>query len=155
MSPADGRAQGYTKEERQSMSGPDIDPGVADGLLEEHWNKMKEARSMTFESHHRTKQGRVFPVEVTTNYVQFEEREFHWVYVRDITERKQAERAVRVSEARLNGFLEAAPVGMVVFDDQLRYLKINKSLAKINGLSVDDHLGKTMQEVVPPIAPRI
>ncbi|MCH8969329.1 MAG: PAS domain S-box protein, partial [Planctomycetes bacterium] len=149
------RSLGYTQEELQSMTVPDIDPGFSDGLLEEHWNKMKEARSMTFESHHRTKQGRVFPVEVTTNYVQFEEREFHWVYVRDITERKQAERAVRVSEARLNGFLEAAPVGMVVFDDQLRYLKINKSLAKINGLSVDDHLGKTMQEVVPHIAPGI
>lgn len=73
----------------------------------------------------------------------------------EITERKQAEEAARVSEARLNAFFESAPVGMVVFNDQLKYLKVNEALAEINGISAEDHIGKTMQEVVPNVASTI
>lgn len=72
---------------------------------------------------------------------------------RDITERKRAEKAAHVSEAWLDAFFKSAPIGMVVMDDQLRYLKINDSLAEINGLPAEDHYGKSLHEVVPHIAP--
>ncbi len=73
----------------------------------------------------------------------------------DITLRKRAEQAIRVSEARLSAFFAAAPVGMVLFDDQFRYLRINETMAGVNGLPVDDHLGKTVDQVVPKIAPLV
>ena len=73
----------------------------------------------------------------------------------EIAVRKVAEQAARVSETRLTAFFEGAPVGMVVFNDQLEYLKINDALAEINGISAEDHIGKTMQEVVPHVASTI
>ena len=44
------------------------------------------------------------------------------------------------------------PTGLCVLDIDLRYVRINNRLAEINGLSVAEHLGKTVREVVPDLA---
>lgn len=53
--------------------------------------------------------------------------------------------------------LEAAfghvPVGLAVLDTELRYVRINRLLADINGLPVEDHIGKPLRDVIPEIAP--
>ena len=53
--------------------------------------------------------------------------------------------------------LEAAfahvPVGLAVLDLDLRYVRINRLLAEINGLSAEDHIGKSIHDVIPDIAP--
>lgn len=72
---------------------------------------------------------------------------------KDITERKTLEREIALREARLNAFFSCAPVGLKILDKDLRYLQINEQLAEINGVPVEEHLGKTMYEVVPQIAP--
>ncbi len=46
----------------------------------------------------------------------------------------------------------AAPVGLCYLDTELRYLYINEWLASINGLSVEAHLGKTIDEVLKDVA---
>ncbi len=46
----------------------------------------------------------------------------------------------------------AAPVGLCVFDSDLRWVEINDWLAKINGLPVAEHVGRTIQEVLPAVA---
>jgi PAS domain S-box-containing protein len=55
-------------------------------------------------------------------------------------------------QERYDLFFSAAPAGLAVIDDGLRFIQINESLARINGLAVEEHLGKTVQEVVPNIA---
>ena len=47
---------------------------------------------------------------------------------------------------------EAAPVGLCYFDTDLRFLYINEWLARINGLSVEAHLGKTIDKVLKDVA---
>ncbi|HEY9659689.1 MAG TPA: ATP-binding protein, partial [Allocoleopsis sp.] len=73
----------------------------------------------------------------------------------DITELKKTEEALRQSEARLNAFFDTAPDGMAIVDDQLRFVKINQRLAQIDGISIKAHLGKSLREVIPKIAPTI
>jgi len=52
----------------------------------------------------------------------------------------------------LEAIFKTAPVGLCVFDQDLRYIKINDYLAEINGLSAEEHIGKTVQEVIPDLA---
>ena len=66
---------------------------------------------------------------------------------------KEAEKALF---ERRGGVLEhlyaTAPVGLCYFDTDLRYRYINEWLARINGVSVEAHLGHTIDEVLKEIA---
>ncbi len=77
----------------------------------------------------------------------------------DVTARKQAEEALRESELRasanaaeLASLYDTAPVGLCVFDRDLRFLRINERLAEINGIPASAHIGKTVREIVPDLA---
>lgn len=80
-------------------------------------------------------------------------------YVALAQERLHAERALRESEetvrrqlAELEVIYETAPVGLCVLDTGLRYVRVNKRLAEINGRSPADHIGRTVREIVPDMA---
>ena len=72
--------------------------------------------------------------------------------VAEIEERKQAEEAMRESEARLNAYFTASPNGMAMVDSQLRYMKVNQRLADITGVPLQSHIGRTIRETVPQLA---
>src|SRR4051812_21058062 len=57
----------------------------------------------------------------------------------------EAERSL----ALLDTLFATAPVGLAFFDTDLRYMRINTALAQLNGLSVGEHLGRTVNEVLP------
>lgn len=72
-------ALGYTREELARMLACDIDPGY-DGLHEPErsgiWNRFRETGHGRFETSHRARDGRVYPVEVQCNFLEFEGREY-------------------------------------------------------------------------------
>jgi PAS domain S-box-containing protein len=72
--------------------------------------------------------------------------------VAEIGERKGAEQAARESEAELNAYFDASPVGMVLVDRQLRYLKANQRVADMTKVSIEGRLGKTVRESLPSLA---
>ncbi|MEH1946675.1 MAG: PAS domain S-box protein [Nostoc sp.] len=72
-----------------------------------------------------------------------------------LIERKTLEQELALREARLNAFFSSAPVGMNIVDNQLRFVQINQLLAEINGLPQQAHIGKTIHEVLPDIAPLV
>jgi PAS domain S-box-containing protein len=54
--------------------------------------------------------------------------------------------------AKLESLLAASPVGLAFVDRDLRYLRINAALAVLNGRPVEDHIGRTVREVLPAMA---
>jgi PAS domain S-box-containing protein len=67
----------------------------------------------------------------------------------DITDRKKMEDAVTESNSLLETFIAYAPGIIVIMDDRLSHLKINKAAAELIGKTPGDILGKTYEEVMP------
>ena len=42
-----------------------------------------------------------------------------------------------------------APIGIALVDTEMRYLRINKALAEMNGIPADHHIGRRVQDVLP------
>lgn len=75
---------------------------------------------------------------------------------REIAGRKRAEEAAEVARIQtedtlslFKSFYENAPVGFTFLDPEFRYQYINQRLADMNGHSVDDHINRTIEEMVP------
>jgi PAS domain S-box-containing protein len=129
-------SMGYTQDEMMLMSVPDIDPDFPREAWGDHWKKMRQKGVDRFESHHKTKDGTVFPVEVTSNFVTFENQEYICAFARDITVRKRAEKGLKKSEKRNRAWLENSPVCTKILDldFNLQYM----SQAGIVGLHIED-----------------
>ena len=54
--------------------------------------------------------------------------------------------------AELEQLYRTSPVGLCLYDRDLRYVRINERLAAINGRPAEAHIGRTVHEVVPEIA---
>ena len=87
------RSLGRTREELLSLSILDIDPSRFLPKAGRPYGRSSRLKnSITLETCHRTGDGRIFPVEVTSNYLQFRGKEYAFAFARDITERKRAGR---------------------------------------------------------------
>jgi PAS domain S-box-containing protein/putative nucleotidyltransferase with HDIG domain len=90
----------YTRDEYLALTVPQINTGMASRSWKETVEELRRSDSFVRESQHRRKDGSIFPVEININYVRLD-RDYILSVVRDITERKKAEQALRESEERL------------------------------------------------------
>lgn len=88
---------GYTAEELCTMYVYDIDPNYPLERWREHRSQLRGQGSATFESIHRRKDGSTFPVQITANYLSFENDEFSVSFIQDITEYKLTSDKVKAS----------------------------------------------------------
>lgn len=76
----------------------------------------------------------------------------------DITDRKRAEEELHQSQlivqrqlVEIEAIYQTAPIGLTILDRQLRYVRLNQRLAEINGIDIDDRIGRTIHEIVPDL----
>jgi PAS domain S-box-containing protein len=74
--------------------------------------------------------------------------------VRDITERKRAEDALKENENQVRLFVEHTPVAVAMFDREMRYLLMSRRWLKDNNLGEQEIIGRCHYEVVPDIPER-
>jgi PAS domain S-box-containing protein len=129
------RVLGYTREELLGMGVADIDPEFPAGRWSDHWRDLREHRSLCFESRHRTRDGRIFPVEISANYFEYRGREYNLGLVRDITERKRAEEKLRQSESELRQLVDVIPQQVSVFDADWSPVFANRRELEYTGLT--------------------
>ncbi len=67
-----------------------------------------------------------------------------------VNELKQVQQHLEQANKILENLYEASPAGLCLFDEKLRYIRVNPALAQINGVSMQEHLGKTLQEIAAP-----
>ena len=126
----------YGREELMSMNLMDIDPffnNKAEAVV--CWQAVKDAGSITLESLHRSRSGRVYPVEIHNNFIEYEGEGYVCSISHDITERKKAEEALRESEAKFRLAFNNANTGMCLVDLQGKLLEVNEKMSEIFGYS--------------------
>jgi PAS domain S-box-containing protein len=95
------RSLGYTSDELCAMKITDIDPAITDEKLLEIKRMLDASGSVTHETVHRRKDGSVFPVEITANYVEFQGKSYTVSFVKDISVRKSVEEQLREQKKQL------------------------------------------------------
>lgn len=80
----------------------------------------------------------------------------------DITERTRADQQLqryatdlKRQYAELETLYDTTPVGLSLMDRELRWVRINKTLADINGFPIDEHIGRRQDELIPDIDSKI
>ncbi|MDP3479741.1 MAG: PAS domain S-box protein [Desulfoprunum sp.] len=89
------KSLGYGIEELCSMTVFDFDPTFTRESWLEHRHTLREKNGGTIETVHRRKDGTVFPVEVSINFLEYEGKTYSYSFSLDISERKKAEAVER------------------------------------------------------------
>ena len=69
--------------------------------------------------------------------------------IRDITERKKMEEALRDSEEKFRLFLNYSPFYVVFKDDQLKMIQLSKNYEKLLEKPINEMIGKSMSDLFP------
>ena len=98
---------------------------------------------------HKRSDGTTFPIQYVKTLLVIGGRELVLGIDQDITERKQAEAALRASEERFRAMFNASPAGMLLQDPHdrevpLRIVDANQHAAKIHGVRVADMIGRSI-----------
>ena len=94
VNPAASRMLGYEISELLELSVFDINPSMTPEVWATHWNNQVKENTR-IETQHKKKEGKLFPVEITNNFIEYEGNTYACSIIRDITERKQKESALR------------------------------------------------------------
>ena len=108
---AAARIYGYSKEELLQLTVRDLSAEALSSLTD-IGHQVTEIPLRW----HRRKDGTRFPVEIAISYFEVDGRKLHVASVRDVTQRMQAEEALRASEAKLAEALKMALAGYWEYD---------------------------------------
>lgn len=94
--------------------------------------------------------GEEFPVELSITRTSVQNERLFLGFLRDISERKAAEAALRQSEARISATYNHALVGIAEVDQDGRFVRANDQFTVMTGYSLEELRGKTFLEITHP-----
>ncbi len=141
-------AYGYTHEELLALSIHDLRAPETQGLTADQMGEA-DRQGILFETFHRRKDGSTFPVEVSSQGATIGATRTLISVVRDITERKQAEEALRDSEARFRTLADATFEGIAI-TERGRVVDANEQLLQIIGCTRTELIGQEVASLVMP-----
>ncbi|MFA5110542.1 MAG: ABC transporter substrate binding protein, partial [Desulfobaccales bacterium] len=141
-------SRGYKKEELLKKNVVALITPEMVQIREELLKKLQDKGEFISESMHLRNDGSVIPVEVHASLIDVDGRRLILSVVRDITERKQAEEALRETSEALQALIQASPLGIFVLDPEGRVRLWNEASERIFGWSAAEALGQVL-----PIVP--
>lgn len=142
------RMLGYSREELLRMSIRDIDADESPKETAARIRKMIQTGGAQFQARHRRKDGAVIDVEVSVVCVAALGQRF-FAFVRDITERKQADEELRESEARYRAVASSAKDAIVTGDATEYIVGWNPGARRMFGYAESEAIGQPLTLLVP------
>ena len=140
---------GYTRDELIGLYIWDFDPDFTPEAQARAWEAIKTHGSFTVESRHRRKDGTIFPIEAYANHILFEDEEYSFVFVQDITERKRAERDLKLAHTAIN----KSKTCFYWLSSQGQVIDVNDYAAASLGYTRDELIGLYIWDFDPDFPP--
>ena len=134
INPAACRLHSMKREDLIGRSVLDLVPPERREEVARDFKALVEGRLQQIEGTSRTHDGRAVAVEVRASRVNYAGREAVLLHVRDITDRKQAEAALRSSEMLFHSVWEHSVDGMRMTDENGKIVAVNDAFCKLVGL---------------------
>lgn len=106
---------GYSREELFSMTLFDTNPFITMEKILDYLKIIKEKGKLIYETAAKTKDGKIIPVEINSILIALNDEKYLLSISRDITERKENERALKESERNYRYLIESLPYGVYIF----------------------------------------
>lgn len=100
---------GYSAQELLQLTIPDLDPNYDSDDWQRHWKTLCNEKIARVETHHRCKDGTIRPIEVSANYIKFDDIEYNVAFAQDISQRKRWEADIKASEQRFRDLFNQSP----------------------------------------------
>ncbi|HSD58061.1 MAG TPA: PAS domain S-box protein [Methanotrichaceae archaeon] len=143
------RMLGYSKEELCQLRPMDIQQDDGPNVILEERRIMHSEKRNLFQKMLVTKDGKIVPVEIHATLFDLHGKPVVLAIIRDITERKKMEEALRESKDYLDKIINSIGDPIFVKDRQHRYVLINDAHCGVAGLTREEIIGKTSHDVFP------
>jgi len=134
------RTTGYSRDELLSMNLSELAPGFSQAGWEALFTELRQKKTQFITTQHRCKDGTIIDVEIVAVYVNKDNREYSFAFVRDITGRKLAERELRESEENYRHILDNMQDAYIRTDVHGNVTMANPAAARMYGYSATDEL---------------
>ena len=141
---------GYTRAELLRMSVFDIEKGISQEKLDQLWSVMQKNKPVRLDGRHYRQDGTSFPVEINLGLFEKNNEKFILATVRDVSERRQREDALRESRQKLALHMEQTPLAVIGWDTDFRVTEWNPAAERIFGYSRDEAMGRHAVDLVVP-----
>ncbi|PLA73407.1 hypothetical protein CYQ88_11390 [Hydrogenovibrio sp. SC-1] len=136
---------GYSKEELlNGMTVWDIDPNTCEQGGFEYIEFLRDQYDQCFESLHKSKAGKVYPVEVKVHHILFEDAEYNLAITQDISERKHNERMNLQSHENYKHLSENSTDVVIRYNLKLEIIYVNPVVELIIGVDKTQLLGRRL-----------
>ncbi|MEW6087763.1 MAG: PAS domain S-box protein [bacterium] len=125
-----------------------VSPGYKK-IVMERYEKRLEGHNVPsrYEIEIFAKDGGKTPVEINASLIMYEGKPASMAIIRDITERKKAEKAIGESEERYRNLIENINLGITLIDKNYKILMANSEFCRRTGFPKDKAEGKSCYEI--------
>ncbi len=142
------RMSGYSRSELLDMPLGMLEARESETELAAHIQKVMEEGGDLFDTVHRRKDDSLLHVEVSTSYLP--DLDFFVAFIKDITERKQAEEQLYESERKFKSLFEEAPLSYQSLDKAGNLLEVNETWLSTLGYERGEVIGRNFGEFIRP-----
>jgi PAS domain S-box-containing protein len=141
---------GCTVEEFLALNLRDIDvPETAD-LIPARMEELIQNGEINFEGRHKRMDGTAYPVQVYAKKIEWADKPAILSITTDITERKRAEEALRVSESQFRSLFDNAADAIFIAEAESGIIvNANQTAVKLLSTSIENIIGKHQSELHP------
>ena len=139
---------GYTREEFKKLKLPDFEVIESAEEVAKHIEKIIKEGTDVFETKHRTKDGEVRDVQISSRVISIGGRKFVQSMWRDVTERKRAQQQIERAAQEWRTTFDSISDLVSLHDKDFKILRVNKAFADAFKMKPQEVVGRTCYELL-------